>query len=309
MPASASPLVSSTWPGKLILSWKSARSTGTVVRSTAPVTSTRLPARRSSNCTLSPAGPAAAVSAGHLLERQLGEAQHRAGVAVLAVLRDVDVGLQVGRERDRRARCRPALLGRGDHDLAGDGVVGLHGQRGADPRAAASGAVPATSSASSSSAACAVPSGPCGVRPAGVGLRVVDTAPSCHPLAAVIRAPRAPAAGAAASRPRTANGRESPVNRWSRSTSWNPSAPVELPGPAGGAAPYSGVDSSTRARSVPASSARSRPSPRPRALCVGADVQLGQLEVVPQPVQRVRRSASRRPRRTSSNHHWPGPPA
>ena len=62
VPASASPLVSSTSPDVVILSWKSALSTGTVVRSAFPLTSSRLPARRSENCTRSPAGPAAAES-------------------------------------------------------------------------------------------------------------------------------------------------------------------------------------------------------------------------------------------------------
>ena len=62
VPASASPLVSSTSPDVVILSWKSALSTGTVVRSALPLTSSRLPARRSANWTFCPAGPAAADS-------------------------------------------------------------------------------------------------------------------------------------------------------------------------------------------------------------------------------------------------------
>jgi methylenetetrahydrofolate reductase (NADPH) len=62
VPASASPLVSSTSPDVVILSWKSALSTGTVVRSAFPVTSSRLPARRMANWTFSPAGPTAAES-------------------------------------------------------------------------------------------------------------------------------------------------------------------------------------------------------------------------------------------------------
>jgi hypothetical protein len=72
-----------------------------------------------------------------LVERQPGEPEQGARVALLAVRGDLDVVGDVLGEGDRRpAVVRPRLRG-GHHDLAVDRVVGLHRQRRPHPRAAA----------------------------------------------------------------------------------------------------------------------------------------------------------------------------
>jgi hypothetical protein len=63
VPASDSPLVSTTSPGKLIFSWKSALSAVAVVRSAFPLTSTRPPERRRVSVTAPFGGLIAEVSA------------------------------------------------------------------------------------------------------------------------------------------------------------------------------------------------------------------------------------------------------